>query len=183
MPRLFIAIDFPESVKQAAKTLKTDISGASWVNTGNIHLTLRFLGDMADEQVEPIKTALGEIKASPFEVKISGVGKFPQNEKKAPRVLWMGIVPKPELNHLQEQVESAMLKLGFPPGNPPFSPHITLARLKPPKSVRDVQAFLDKHHDFALSTFVVTEFFLYSSILSSQGAQYTHEARFSLSTQ
>ena len=180
MPRLFIALDFPDFVKDAIARLKTLIPSARWVNPAGMHLTLRFLGDVDEGQFVALKSALGTLDSPPFALTVQGVGRFPPSPKKAPRVLWVGIQPEPLLDALQAQVASVVRELGFPPDDKPFKPHITLARLKTHKPTPEADMFLDAHSDFALPSFEVQAFYLVSSVLSPQGAQYTHEAAYPL---
>jgi 2'-5' RNA ligase len=83
MPRLFIAIDLPPTVKDALAALETPIPTARWVKPEAMHLTLRFIGaDVPDEQVQPIQSALAEIDSAPFKLVLRGVGRFPQGKKR-----------------------------------------------------------------------------------------------------
>jgi len=183
MPRLFVAIEMSESVKQALVGLKTDIPTARWVKPEQMHLTLRFIGaDVPDDKVEPIKAALNTIKLSTFDLSLQGVGRFPPNPKKAPRVIWVGIHAPPELTTLHRQVSAALKTVGFKPDRKPFTPHITLARLKSHRPSPQADRFLERHHNFDAGTFTVSEFALIRSELSPQGAVYTHESVYTLST-
>lgn len=180
--RLFIAIEMPDDVKNRLVRLRADIPGATWVKPHAYHLTLRFLGDgIAEDRVPPLKDALAAIKTAPFELTISGVGKFPPGSKPA-RVLWVGMDAPPALNQLAKGVESAVRAVGFPPEDKPFSAHITLARLKFPKKSPEVDTFLTAHQAFQSSTIAVAEFHLISSVLTPQGPNYTHLATFALNT-
>jgi RNA 2',3'-cyclic 3'-phosphodiesterase len=181
MPRLFVAVDLPEEHKRLLSGLQTDIPTARWSRPQQMHLTLRFIGaDVPAEQLEPIKTALRDIRAEGFDLELRGVGRFPPGTKKAPRVLWVGIKPQPALNHLQRRVESALAAIGIAPGDKPFSPHITLARLKARRSPPQAKAFLAEREDFRAEPFPVTEFLLISSLLAPGGSKYTYEERYFL---
>lgn len=179
MPRLFVAIDLPAEVKSALSELRGAWQGkiptARWSNPDNMHLTLRFIdADVPAEKVEPIKSALAGIRANHFTLALSGMGRFPPSEKKAPRVLWAGITPDNGLNALHNAVETALETVGFPAEGRPFNPHITLARLKTHKPAPEADAFLRAGSGFRTSAFRVDEFLLYESQLTPQGARYTH---------
>lgn len=180
MPRLFIALDIPESIKQSIVQLQIPIPSARWVKPDTMHLTLRFIGDVDSERVAPLKNALAKISAPAFTMRLKATGRFPSNPKKAPRVLWLGVDAPPVLHYLQRQIESAITALNLPHDNKPFKPHITLARLKTHNPLPEVNHFLTQNTYFMTNTFHITEFLLVSSILSSQGSTYTHEASFAL---
>lgn len=139
MKRLFIAIELPKSVKllaSSAKSLLEDkIPKARWVPTENIHLTMRFLGDCRDEQVPEIVDAIGGFskKCRAFHGRTTNLGVFP-NPKRA-RVLWIGIREEPELAKAYYEMNKALEGLGFEIEKRPFSPHITLARIKAPFAI------------------------------------------------
>lgn len=178
MPRLFVAVDIPEDIKKRLIGLQAPIPTARWVKPEQLHLTLRFIGD-TDEQAA-IQNALATVAASPLDLTLAGVGRFPPGDRKPPRVLWVGIQKQPALNDLHRQVESVLRPLGFPPDPKGFSPHLTLARLKAVKPVKEADTFLSRHAEFNAGTFAVSQFVLYSSVLSSQGSTYTAEAVYEL---
>jgi 2'-5' RNA ligase len=140
MPRLFVAIDLPDAIKQQLLDLQTHIPTARWTKLEQMHLTLRFIGEVPDEQVAPIKSSLATVTASPFELTLRNVGHFPPGKRTLPRVLWVGIDKQPALNDLHQQIESALSQLGFKPDNKSFSPHITLAWLKLNRDHQDAEA-------------------------------------------
>lgn len=176
--RLFVAIEFPDEVKDQLVALEANVSGATWVKRPAMHLTLSFLGDgIAPIRLTPIKTALGAIEAAPFEIALRGVGRFPSQPKRPARVLWVGIKDQPRLIALQAAVAGALAEVGFTPEDRPFSPHVTLARLK---NGGRVDGFLDQHKAFRAEPFPVSEFHLFSSVLTPQGPNYRREASFAL---
>lgn len=174
MPRLFIAIDLPETVKAQLGTLKTPIPSAQWVKPETMHLTLRFLGDTDGERVPMIRSALAGINAEAFDLTMQRVGRFPPSHKKAPRVLWAGVKPEPRLDALHAQVEAALETVGYTPEKRPFNPHITLARLRTHKPTPEADAFLEAHQAFVLPAFPVEMIHLVSSRLTPQGPIYTY---------
>jgi len=175
--RLFIALELPDDLQDRLVGLKTAVPAANWVKRGGYHLTLSFLGEVDAARVTAITTTLEHIQAPSFTVTLGGVGRFPP--RGSARVLWVGIDHQPALLALQQQVERALVPLGFPPDDRPFSAHITLARLKS-DARREVEAFLEQHHDFRADPFPVSAFHLIESTLTPQGAQYRHVAIFPL---
>jgi len=173
MPRLFIAVDLPVPVKKILSEIKQEFTGARWVGSNELHLTLRFLGDADDNQFAALKAALAPIRFAPFPLTLCGLGRFPPGRH--PHVLWVGMESSLPLAHLQQQVERAAIEAGFPPEERPFSPHITLARLKEPPSGA-VERFVARHGGLTFPGFPVEEFVLYSSVLTRQGAIHTKEA-------
>ncbi len=180
MPRLFIALHLPQTVKSGLMRLKTTIPTARWSDERQFHLTLRFLGDIANNQVGQIESALSHIALPTFEMSLNGVGCFPENINKPTRVLWAGISAPKTLFDLQKQIEIAMIGAGFGEADKPFNPHITLARLKTAKPLGAVKSFLDANRDYASELFQVTQFALVESRLDPRGAVYTDRRIFEL---
>jgi RNA 2',3'-cyclic 3'-phosphodiesterase len=175
MHRLFVAIDLPEHVKDAISALKADIPGAAWAKRNTFHITLRFLGDgLTDAQRDTIREALRAVKAEPFTLTPSGVGRFPPGAKKAARVLWVGTEAQPALTSLHHAIEAALSEIGFPPETKhDFNAHITVARLKIPSFSDEIARFLEENRDFRQEPIAVNTFVLYKSELTPQGALYT----------
>ena len=175
--RLFIAITLPETVQDALADLGNGLPGARWVAPENLHLTLRFLGEIDRRDAEDIDAALAEIRAPGFPLSIVGVDRFGDNRRL--RQLWAGVEPHPGLLHLQSKVESAVVRSGLAPERRKFKPHITLARFKSNPGDK-LGAFLSRHGLFRLPPFEVDRFGLYSSFLSSGGSIYSEEAVYEL---
>ncbi|MCU0481135.1 MAG: RNA 2',3'-cyclic phosphodiesterase [Anaerolineae bacterium] len=180
MPRLFIALHLPESVKKGLLRLKMTIPTARWSDESQFHLTLRFLGDVEASKVGKIESALSDIHAMPFDMSLKGVGCFPENIKKPTRVLWAGLSAPKALYDLQKLVELAMIGAGFGEQDKPFNPHITLARLKTDNPLSQVEFFLKTHAGYATDTFRINEFMLVESQLHRQGAKYSDVKKFAL---
>jgi 2'-5' RNA ligase len=177
--RLFVALDLPEIVKDELDTLRTDMPTARWANRQQMHITLFFLGET--ERIADVKEALASIEVPPFVLTLAGVGRFPKRSKQAPRVLWVGIDDEPALAQLHQKITTALVEIGFEPEDRPFSPHMTLARLKTREPLPEVDAFLNRHRAFRVVAISIHEFVLFSSVLSPQGARYEREAIFALS--
>lgn len=165
--RLFIAIEFPDDVKKALIRLRKDIPGARWVPAEHIHLTLAFLGEVDETILGRLTGELSHIQSPAFNLCFTGTGCFP--DRRRPRVLWVGLEPEPRLNVLAAKVRAAVLACDIPQEERPFTPHVTLARLKLPAS-RDAGAFLDQHIKKILPPLSVREFTLFQSRLTPQAA-------------
>ena len=179
--RTFIAIDLPEplhvALAEAQKTFRGVSPEARWTRPEGIHLTLKFLGEISDAQLRQVVEALhgiGPFEAFPLELK--GFGFFPQARR--PRVFWVGVEAPPVLAELAERVECAMEKVGFRREQRPFTPHLTLARFNIPRPQPALEAAVASREAASLGRCEVSEFFLFESKLSPQGAQYRKVSRF-----
>lgn len=173
MPRLFIAIEIPHSIKDDLVTLSPEIREARWVPPEQNHLTLRFIGDVQPPAVAALKQALSALSFPAFPLELRGVGHFPPG-RRPPRVLWVGISENPHLVRLHEAVERAVQEVDIAPEERPFSPHLTLARLKEPHGAA-VALFEQRHRDLTYPPFEVHEIILFSSILTPKGAIHRKE--------
>jgi 2'-5' RNA ligase len=167
MPRLFIAVDLPETIKQNLEAMFFGIPGARWVAPDQIHLTVRFIGDVDGNLFHDIKNVLEEIQIPPFELHMKGMGHFPPRGK--PRVIWAGIERSEPLQLLRKKIDIALLKIRVEPEKRKFSPHITLARLKNSPQHK-VGNFLAGNNMFSQEPFTAEDFRLYSSVLTPKGA-------------
>jgi 2'-5' RNA ligase len=169
MPRLFVSIDLPRIVKRELSGICSGLPNGRWVKEEQIHLTLRFIGEVDDKVFQEIKKNLAEIESLPFSIRLAGVGCFPSRAQ--PRIVWAGVDPGEPVSALRNKVEAAMVNLGLPPEGQKFSPHVTLARLRdtPPAAIT---RYLSTNTLFTGSRFEVKEFYLYSSVLTKNGAVY-----------
>lgn len=149
--RSFIAVELDDAIRRKLADVIRQLQrhglpqDVKWVRAGNIHLTLKFLGDVEDNLLPEICRALTELAGQfdPFEFEISGLGRFPP--RGAARVIWCGIEQGAEdLEALAEAVDIACNELGFPLENRKFSPHLTLARIKAPRVGHEVREALEK---------------------------------------
>lgn len=178
MIRTFLAIDLPENLKPGLalylQELKKSGADVKWVPVGNIHLTLKFFGNVPDTEVDILALAAQEVAAeqAPFQLKVTGAGAFPSLN--APRVVWLGLegdlIP---LARFYRQLEKAFETLGYPPEGRPFHPHLTLGRVKSPKGRLGLTKVLKELPPPNWPPFQVREIILYRSILSPQGSTYT----------
>jgi 2'-5' RNA ligase len=148
---LFVAINFPETLRQglwsATESVRSGALPVRWVKPEAMHLTLKFLGEVAAERQEELAGALRRAAASSraVVVTVADFGAFP--DPRRPRVLWAGISPEPGLELLQHQVEQEFGPLGFPPEGRPFRPHLTLGRAErgaPAVDFRDLEGLLGR---------------------------------------
>lgn len=141
--RLFVAVNFPEAERARLGSVLEDLAQTRlpirWVTPDSLHITLKFLGEVADAQVEGIVPALGRVARSvpSFDVALGGFGAFPTLQR--PRILWLGVQAPDQLRDLQERVEDEFTPLGFPREERPFHAHVTLGRLKNAAEVDSAQ--------------------------------------------
>jgi 2'-5' RNA ligase len=179
--RAFIAIDLPEPLPAALAEVQQVFRGACqdarWTRPEGIHLTLKFLGEISDAQTRQVVEALGQIGAfEPFSVEVTGFGFFPQAQR--PRVFWAGVAAPPALAELAARIEGHMEKIGFAREDRAFSPHLTLARFQVPRPQPALEAAVAARTNVSLGKFTASEFILFESKLSPQGAQYRKVMRF-----
>ena len=177
MPRLFIAVDPPGTIKKNLETMSFGIPGARWVAPEQLHLTVRFIGDVDGALFHDIRNLLEEVTIPPFVIQIKGVGHFPPRGK--PRVIWAGLEKIDPGQVLRKIIDSVLMKVGLEPEGRKFSPHITLARLKN-TPLNKVPNFLAGNSLFSQEPFQVHDFKLYSSTLTQKGAVHTVERIYSL---
>jgi 2'-5' RNA ligase len=176
MHRLFVAIRPPAGIRDLLIDAMDDSPDFRWQDEEQLHLTLRFAGEVERPVAEDLAAALGAIHAPRFEVRISGVGRFEQRSSGA---LWAGVEPKAPLAALAAKVERACVASGLDPERRAFHPHVTLARWKG-RRTREVADFLDRRRGLVSPSFAVEEFALFESRLSRHGAHYEEVARYPL---
>jgi 2'-5' RNA ligase len=177
MLRLFVGIGFPPELKLRLSLLCSGVPGAKWVDPGNFHLTLRFIGETGEDVAADIDDALSRLRARRFTLQISGTGVFGGGDK--PRALWAGIERGPELVGLRDKIEQALIRAGLPPEPRKFAPHVTLARLhKPP--LDELQDFLATHARFRAEPLPVESFSLIASFQTKAGSVYEDQADYPL---
>ena len=177
MIRLFVAIDLPQAVRDRLWRACCDVPGARWIEPGQMHLTLRFVGEVDELVSRDIEQALDEVRGAPFELEVRGVGHFPPRGE--PRVLWAGLGRSEALVALQKRVDAAVERGGVPRDGRRFSPHVTLARLAGTPE-RAVGSWLAMNGLLRTDPFEVREFHLFSSRLGARQAVHRVEATYSL---
>ena len=177
MMRLFVALDLPERVRNRVTGLCNGIPDVRWVDPDNMHLTLRFIGEVEEPWLPEIDAVLSAIRCPGFRLTLDGVDIF--GDRRRARILWAGVRPSDELIVLQSKIESALTRAGLVAESRKFHPHITLARLKGMKVDRLV-GYLETNAAFMTEDFPVDSFVLYSSRLGRNGAIYTPGASYAL---
>ncbi|MFN7113722.1 MAG: RNA 2',3'-cyclic phosphodiesterase [Alphaproteobacteria bacterium] len=171
MPRLFVGLDMPPYVSERIHLLSGGIPGARWTKVENYHVTLTFIGDVSEAQVDDIDEALAGIDCPAFDLEISGTGSFAQGDD--PKVLWLGIAENPALKLLKQRVDSALDHYGIPfERRSRFTPHITLARFRQHPEEDKIGAFMQTHNLFKLPPLAIEDFVLYESYSGSDGPVY-----------
>ena len=168
MPRLFVAIRPPEPIRDLLIDAMDDSADFRWQDDEQLHLTLRFVGEVDRPVAEDLAATLGQIHAPRMELRVAGVGRFEQRSSGA---LWAGVEPKAPVAALASKVERACESAGLEPERRAFHPHITLARWKG-RRTREVQDFLTRTGGLSSEPFDVAEFILFESRLSRHGAHY-----------
>ncbi len=176
MMRLFVALAIPDAVAQTLLLLEAGVPDARWQTREQLHLTLRFIGEVGGRDAAAIDDALSAISAPAFALQLKGVGEF---GGKSPRALWAGVAPSGALVHLQRKIEAALQRIGLEAEPRKFTPHVTLARLRAAAQGR-VMDYLVDHALYASAPFEAREFILYSSELTSDGSIYVPERRYPL---
>lgn len=175
--RLFVAISLPEDQRMRLASLANGLPGARWIVEDNLHLTLRFLGELDGAEASDLDEALAGIRMPAFEIGIRGINHF--GDGRNLRALWAGVEPNSELNRLHDKIEQAVIRSGLPAERRKFIPHVTLARFKSNPGPR-LQEFLSCHALLRLPPFWVEGFTLFSSHLARECAIYRAEADYEL---
>ena len=176
--RTFIAIEIDPTHKQKLthliSTLKQSDSDVKWVNGTQMHLTLKFLGNIEETKVQEISDALTSIANSTreFTITLSNIGTFPN--VKRPRVIWIGIDKgKNELKLLAGQIETELEKLGFPKETRDFKSHLTLGRVRSPKNLQNLTKLLTEVSFQSESAIKINKLILFQSTLTPKSVIYT----------
>ncbi len=176
--RTFIAIELSDEIRSSLLQIESHLkySGADvkWVDVGNIHLTLKFLGDITEEKCEKIKSILDEIakNSKSFEISIKDIGTFPNINY--PRVIWVGLDKgSSESKALAERIEEETLKVGAQKEARPFAPHLTIGRVRSPKNKEVLKEKIESYQLSAISCQLIKSIALFQSTLTPKGPIYT----------
>ena len=174
--RLFIAIEIPPEIRATFAALLKEFRAVApqvkWVRPENLHVTLKFLGEAETAKLSALQNALSAIRShQPVNLEFRGLGFFPSEQR--PRVLWMGIAGSQELESLAAGVDRALYKIGIPPEQRAFQPHLTLARFDPPGMNLVLRAAIGRNIDRVFGSLHAYEFHLIESKLKPSGAEYT----------
>ncbi|ALR21767.1 RNA 2',3'-cyclic phosphodiesterase [Sphingobium baderi] len=174
MHRLFIAIRPPLFIRSQLLTLMEGIAGARWQNDDQLHLTLRFIGEVDQYMANDLADLLGTVRFHPFTVELGSVGCFASNGR--PNSLWVGLRPCDALMILHRKIDHLCVTLGLKPDARAYLPHITIARCG--RSTASVEPFMKRHANFSSAPFEVSGFSLYESHLGGEGATYNQVAHY-----
>jgi 2'-5' RNA ligase len=174
--RLFVALEIPASVRgnlaDLIREFRALASQPKWVRAENLHITLKFIGEVPPHKLDAIRAALSAVRsAQPVELRFQGLGFFP-NERR-PRVFWAGMDAPGNLAPLAADVDRAITALGFPQETREFTPHLTLARFDPPGISEPLRVAVERNKAREFGMLRTREFHLIESKLKSTGAEYT----------
>lgn len=174
--RLFVALRPPRPVREALIAAMHGISGARWQDDDQLHLTLRFIGEVDRHRAEDIAAALGALHAPAVTARIAGVGLFERQGR--PHMVWAGVEPPEPLAALHRKVDQRLVRVGVAAETRAFVPHITLARLN--RGSGPVASFLAQSSDLASAPFTFDHVTLYESEMGHGGSRYHPVARYPL---
>jgi 2'-5' RNA ligase len=176
LPRLFTGIEIPAQIAQGLSMLRGGLPGARWIDPENYHLTLRFIGDVDGDIGREVMQILGGVRRAAFEIVLDRLDQF---GGKKPRAVFAGANPNPLLLELQAEHERLLQRMGLPPEQRKYAPHVTLARLRD-SSAHQVAEYLASRAPFRTPPFPVRRFVLFSSRASTGGGPYVVEAAYPL---
>ena len=177
MIRLFVALELPEELRERIAMVQRGVTGARWIPPENLHITLRFIGDVPGDRYDDIVYALEAVRSEPFALTIAGAGHFESRGRV--RALWLGIERDPALIALNKRLESALVRAGLPPEERKYTPHVTIARLNDAAPAQ-VSGWLQANTMFRAIPWPIDSFVLFSSFQSRNGAIYRPEHEFAL---
>ena len=175
MHRLFVALRPPRAMRDALLAMMGGVLHARWQTADQLHLTLRFVGEVDRHQAEDVAAALGSVHHPPFALTLDGVGEF--DRKGRTDTLWVGVNPHDPVRLLHNKIDRALQRVGVPPEGRAYLPHITIARFG--RSGGEIGRFMETAAVPAIPA-EITEFCLYESQLGSEGPLYTIIARYPL---
>ncbi len=177
MHRLFVALRPPPAMRDALLDLAETLPGIRWQGDEQLHVTLRFIGEVDRHQAEDIAAALGAVRAPPLMLALDGIGRF--ERRGGPGTLWAGVTPHDAVGALHRKIDQALIRAGLAPEGRAFLPHITLARL-PRGSSPMLDGFVARHAGLSGPPERFGDFRLYESRLGREGADYTIVERYPL---
>lgn len=176
MHRLFVAIRLPPTVRALLLDLMGGVAGARWLGDDQLHLTLRFIGEVDRHLARDVDAALSSVHHPRFSIALNGLGAF--DRRGEPVTLWAGVAPHEPLRALHKKVDQALVRVGVEPDRRAYMPHITLARL--PRGSGPVGSLVESSGGVASPPFAVDQFCLYESRLTPDGPLYELVERYRL---
>ncbi len=172
--RAFLAIPLPRQLQESIRVIQTElqasIAEARWTRPENLHLTLHFFGEIDQETLEKLKVSVLSIKGCqrPFQVEVKGPGAFPNPYR--PRVIWLGLKPRGQLEQLHRAIEPCLSQAGLTTDSRPYSPHLTIGRLRGDKL--DLTELFSSMQQKRIEPLTVDRYILYEGRLHPEGAQH-----------
>jgi 2'-5' RNA ligase len=176
MFRLFAAIRPPADMRRSLLAAMGGVANARWQTDEQLHLTLRFIGEVDRHRAQDIAAALGSVHHARFELALDGVGQF--DRKGRLDALWAGVTPHEPLKTLHNKIDQALARVGLEPESRAYLPHITLARFG--RSAGPIGGLLTRSGGVSSPSYPISEFCLYESKLSHEGSIYTIVERYLL---
>ena len=177
MHRLFVALRPPAPIRTTLIDLMEGVAGARWQDDDQLHITLRFIGEVDGRVAEDAAVALGGVHHPPVSAALHGVGTF--DKRGVINAVWAGLRPHEPLAHLHRKIDQALVRAGLPPEGRAYLPHITLARFG--RESAGLDGFVARHANLASALFEMSWFGLYESRLGSDGPSYDLVERYPLS--
>ncbi len=178
MIRTFLAIELPRALLSKIEEVQGDLRSSQadvrWVNPENLHLTLKFFGNIDQSRIEPIVQSIDQAvqETPPILLRVKGMGAFPN--LKNPRVIWIGVEDgKEEVTSFQKKLEIGLKKIGFPPDDHPFHPHLTLGRMRSSRGKEDLIKRMERYREDEFGEVQVEKVILFKSDLRPSGPIYT----------
>lgn len=171
MHRLFVGLRPPREIRAALTTIMGGIAGARWQTDEQLHLTLRYIGEVDRRTAEDVALAMARLHGEPISIALKGVGRFDRQGRTD--TIWAGVSPGDALARLHRKIDHALVGMGLPAEGRAYRPHITLARL--PRSLgaeADIDAFIAAHAGLSSLPFAFTHVTLFESHLTREGARY-----------
>lgn len=180
--RLFVAVPLPWTVRETLAGLCGGLTGARWTAPENLHLTLRFIGEVRGEVADEIDCALGALRGRRFPLALRGTGVFERSGRGGIRsmALWAGIARDDRLDHLQAKIETALQRAGLPADKRRFQPHVSLARVDQ-VAPSALAGWVQAHNLLRSEPVEIDRFILYSSQPGPDQPVYTEEVDYALS--
>ena len=176
MHRLFVALRPPRHIREQLLDLMEGLPGARWQDDDQLHLTLRFIGEVDARAADDVAAALAGVRHPPTTMRLDGVGKF--GSRGRANAIWAGVRPADELARLHRKIDQALVRAGLEPEHRAYLPHVTVARLG--RDAADPDAWIARHAGLASTDFTVDHFGLFESHLGHAGAAYELVARYPL---
>lgn len=179
MHRLFVGLRPPPALRAQLRPLMAGVAGARWQDDEQLHLTVRYIGDVDGRMADDVALAMAGVRASTIAAALHGVGRFSQ--KGRTNALWAGVAPHEALSALHRKVDHALVRLGLAAEHRAYLPHITLARFTPSTAAEgDIDAFLARHTALTSAPFAFAHLMLFESHLGRAGAHYAALGRWPL---